>query len=84
MINKRKSPFDIRGINTQATTDDILHAVKESRFRSTHVFLKEKDFDAFKRALKTPVEDNPALKKLLATKAPWEKNRYEKNQNKNG
>lgn len=28
-----KSPFDIQGINTQATTKDILDAVKESRSR---------------------------------------------------
>jgi len=29
-----KSPFDISGINTRATTQDILDAVKESRSRS--------------------------------------------------
>jgi hypothetical protein len=29
----KSSPFDIRGIKTKATTDDILHAVKESRSR---------------------------------------------------
>jgi prevent-host-death family protein len=29
-----KSPFDISGINTLATTKDILDAVKESRSRS--------------------------------------------------
>ncbi|MDZ7842944.1 MAG: prevent-host-death protein [Gammaproteobacteria bacterium] len=27
----RKSPFDVRGIRTNATTQDILDAVKESR-----------------------------------------------------
>lgn len=29
-----KSPFDVPGINTRATTQDILEAVKESRSRS--------------------------------------------------
>ena len=27
----KKSPFDVKGINTKATTKDILDAVKESR-----------------------------------------------------
>lgn len=30
-----KSPFDIPGIKTQATTKDILEAIKESRARET-------------------------------------------------
>jgi len=30
-INKRKSPFDVEGIKTKATTCDILSAIKESR-----------------------------------------------------
>ena len=29
-----KSPFDVAGINTQATTKNILDAIKESRSRS--------------------------------------------------
>jgi prevent-host-death family protein len=29
-----KSPFDVRGIETKATTQDILDAIKESRERS--------------------------------------------------
>ena len=28
-----KSPFDMKGINTKATTSDILDAIKESRSR---------------------------------------------------
>jgi len=28
---KRKSPFDVRGIKTKATTQNILNAVRESR-----------------------------------------------------
>jgi len=30
----RKSPFDVPGINTRATTKDILDAIKDSRSRS--------------------------------------------------
>ncbi len=32
-----KSPFDVSGINTRATTKDILDAVKESRSRSSEL-----------------------------------------------
>ena len=31
--NQKKSPFDISGINTKATTQDILDAVMDSRMR---------------------------------------------------
>ena len=31
--NIRKSPFDVQGIKTQATTQDILDAVQDSRTR---------------------------------------------------
>jgi len=31
---KQKSPFDVPGINTRATTKDILDAIQESRSRS--------------------------------------------------
>ena len=34
--------------------------------------LKDEDYDAFESAMKAPVIDNPALRKLLAKKAPWE------------
>jgi len=34
--------------------------------------LNQDDFDAFNQALEAPVKDNPALKKLMARKAPWE------------
>lgn len=32
---EKKSPFDVRGIKTKATTKDILNAVRESRSRGT-------------------------------------------------
>lgn len=34
--------------------------------------LDKANFDAFNQALETPVKDNPALRKLMAKKAPWE------------
>ena len=34
--------------------------------------LNKADFDAFMAALDAPVKDNPALRKLMARKAPWE------------
>lgn len=34
--------------------------------------LDETQWAAFMKALDTPPEDNPRLRKLLATKAPWE------------
>jgi uncharacterized protein (DUF1778 family) len=34
--------------------------------------LDERQWAAFMEALDTPPEDNPRLRKLLATKAPWE------------
>lgn len=35
--------------------------------------LREEEFETFEAALKNPVADNPALRKLLTEKAPWEK-----------
>lgn len=34
--------------------------------------LNDEDYDAFESALKAPVSDNPALRKLLTKRAPWE------------
>ena len=34
--------------------------------------LKDEEYEAFESALKTPVSENPALRKLLAQKSPWE------------
>lgn len=31
--NAQKSPFDVSGVNTQATTKDVLDSVRESRER---------------------------------------------------
>ena len=34
--------------------------------------LNQADFDAFNQAINAPVKDNPALRKLMTRKAPWE------------
>lgn len=34
--------------------------------------LDQAAFEAFETALQTPIKNNPALRKLLTTKAPWE------------
>ena len=34
--------------------------------------LNKADLDTFMKALDAPVKDNPALRKLMARKAPWE------------
>lgn len=34
--------------------------------------LNKVDFDTFMTTLDAPVKDNPALRKLMARKAPWE------------
>ncbi len=34
--------------------------------------LNKVDFDSFMTILDAPVKDNPALRKLMARKAPWE------------
>lgn len=34
--------------------------------------LRDEEYEAFDAALKAPVADNPALRKLLSKKSPWE------------
>ena len=34
--------------------------------------LKDEEYESFETALKTPVSDNPALRKLLDQKSSWE------------
>ena len=34
--------------------------------------LNKDDFDSFMKSLDAPVKDNPALRKLLSQKSPWE------------
>lgn len=87
-IEKRKAPINIRALVAQRTLIDMAAAVShksrsdfmlEAACREAEnvlldqrlFFLQDEEFDAFEAAMKAPVSD--AMKKLLATKAPWEK-----------
>lgn len=58
-------------------TDFMLEAATraaESVLLDQRLFmLDEATFQAFEKALTAPVAENPALRRLLATPAPWEK-----------
>lgn len=87
-IEKRKAPINIRALVAQRTLIDkaaaALHKSRsdfmlEASCREAEnvlldqrlFFLQDEEFDAFEAAMKTPVSE--AMKKLLETKAPWEK-----------
>ena len=64
LMGKTRSEFILEA--SCQTAEDIL--LDQRLF-----FLDEADYDAFEILLNTPVKENPALKKLMAKKAPWEK-----------
>ncbi len=83
----RKAPINIRALPAQrALIDRAAAALKKSRsdfmleaacreaenvlLDQRLFFLKNEEFEAFEAALKAPV--STTMKKLLATKAPWE------------
>lgn len=84
----RRAPINIRALPAQRNLiDKAAAAVKKSRsdfmleaacreaenvlLDQRLFFLNEEEFAAFEAALKAPVSE--AMKKLLTTKAPWEK-----------
>lgn len=83
----RKAPINIRALPSQRTLiDRAAAALNKSRsdfmleaacreaenvlLDQRLFFLKKEEFETFDAALKAPVPE--AMKKLLATKAPWE------------
>jgi uncharacterized protein (DUF1778 family) len=60
----------------KSRTDFVLEAAcreAENILLDQRLFLLDKQaFADFEAALSAPVKDNPALRKLLATPAPWE------------
>lgn len=83
----RKAPINIRALPSQrALIDRAAAALKKSRsdfmleaacreaknvlLDQRLFFLEDEELEAFEAALKAPVSG--AMKKLLATKAPWE------------
>lgn len=64
MLNKNRSDFMLEAACKAAENvllDQRLFLVDESAFQ------------AFEALIEAPVKDNPALRRLLKTKAPWEK-----------
>ena len=64
LLGKKRSEFILEA-SCQTAQDVLL----DQRL----ILLNEGDYDAFETLLNAPVKDNPALKKLMAKKAPWEK-----------
>lgn len=62
-LGKNRSDFML-----EAACREAEHVLLDQR-----LFTLDPDgFDAFDRALKAPVKDNPELRKLMRRKAPWE------------
>lgn len=63
MLHKTRSDFML-----EAACQEAENVLLDRRL----FHLEDEDYDAFESALKTPVSNNPALRKLLAKRAPWE------------
>lgn len=63
-LNKNRSDFML-----EAACREAENVLLDQRF----FYLDAEAFDAFEAALEAPVANNPGLKKLLTTKAPWDK-----------
>ena len=63
LLGKKRSEFILEA-SCQTAQDVLL----DQRL----ILLNEGDYDEFETLLNAPVKDNPALKKLMAKKAPWE------------
>jgi uncharacterized protein (DUF1778 family) len=53
--------------------ENAIRSAEEMLTDRTHFQLPPEQWEAFCTALDAPVQDNPALARLLATSAPWEK-----------
>jgi uncharacterized protein (DUF1778 family) len=86
-VETRKAPINIRALASQRTLiDKAAAALNKSRsdfmldaacreaenvlLDQRLFFLRDDEFEAFEAALNAPVSES--IKKLLATKAPWE------------
>ena len=63
LLGKKRSEFILEA-SCQTAQDVLL----DQRL----ILLNEGDYDEFETLLNAPVKDNPALKKLMAKRAPWE------------
>jgi len=64
LLGKKRSEFILEA--SCQTAEDVL--LDQRLF-----LLNEIDYDQFESLLNAPVKDNPALKKLMVKKSPWEK-----------
>lgn len=64
LLGKKRSEFILEA--SCQTAEDVL--LDQRLF-----LLSEVDYDEFEALLNAPVKDNPALKRLMAKKAPWGK-----------
>jgi uncharacterized protein (DUF1778 family) len=64
LLGKKRSEFILEA--SCQTAEDVL--LDQRLF-----LLHEVDFNEFETLLNAPVKNNPALNKLMAKKAPWEK-----------
>jgi uncharacterized protein (DUF1778 family) len=64
MLNKNRSDFMLEAACREA----------ENVLLDRRLFLVESEvYEAFEALLNAPVNDNPALRRLLNSKSPWEK-----------
>ena len=63
MLNKNRSDFML-----EAACREAENVLLDRRL----FMLDQVDFKTFNQALEAPIKDNPALRKLIARKAPWE------------
>lgn len=65
-----------RQVTGKSRTDFVLEAAcreAENTLLDQRLFiLDEERFAAFEEALDTPIKENPALRRLLTTPAPWD------------
>lgn len=64
MLNKNRSDFTL-----EAACREAENVLLDKRL----FLLDDKDYKVFETVIAAPVKDNPALRKLLRSKAPWEK-----------
>ena len=63
-LNKKMTDFVL-----EAACREAEHVLCDRRYFS----LDTENFDAFEKALNTPLNENQAVKQLLASSSPWEK-----------
>ena len=65
---------EITGMNvTQFVLSSACEAAENILMNQHVFFVSDKAYQAFQAALERPTKVNPRLKKLLRSKAPWEK-----------